>query len=73
MDDELKKSLLLKREQAQSKLKQLEADIYFFQGYIRSIDELLAPPKDSLTFDDLKQLTGAQSIDVVENEKEGEE
>lgn len=76
MDDELKKSLLAKRgealsqmQKAEAAMKQAEADIYYLQGYIKMIDELI--PQDALTLDQLKDLTGAQEVSI-EPIKEGE-
>ena len=66
--DELKNSLLSKREEALARMKQAEADLYFWQGYLKSLDDLLNPPKDALTLDDVKELTGAQSVEIVEKE-----
>jgi hypothetical protein len=63
MDEQTRKSLLAKREEATAKLKQAEADIYFLQGYIRALDEQLEP---SVTLDELKSAIGAQSVEVVE-------
>ena len=46
MDEQTKQTLLAKREEGTSKLKQAEADVYFFQGYLQAINELLNQPAE---------------------------
>ena len=41
MSDEQKQALILKRDEAIQKIKQLEADIYYLQGYAKALDELI--------------------------------
>lgn len=55
--------LRAKHAEAIAKLRQMEADIYFMQGYIKALEEEMG-----VTLDELKQAIGAQSIEVTENE-----
>lgn len=48
---------------ANLKIKQLEADIYFLQGYIKALED-----EDGLTIDELKDALGAVSVEVNEND-----
>ena len=49
MSEQEKNSLISKRDEAIQKAKQLEADLYFIQGYIKALDEIIAviPEKDN--------------------------
>jgi hypothetical protein len=42
MDEQSKQSLLAKREEGVTKLKQAESDLYYLQGYLKAIEDLIA-------------------------------
>lgn len=48
MSEQEKKSLISKRDEAIQKAKQLEADLYFIQGYIKALDEVIADSPDEV-------------------------
>jgi hypothetical protein len=67
MDESVKNALLALREEGMTKAKQAEADLYYFQGYVKAIEDVLNGGL-AISLDDLKAMTGARSMEVVKNE-----
>jgi recombinational DNA repair protein RecR len=58
-------ALRAKHAEALEKIKQSEADLYYLQGYLQAIDEII---NDAISMDELAQAVGAKEIEVIENE-----
>lgn len=41
MNEQMKKSLLSKREEGNQRIRQAEADLYFLQGYQKAVEDML--------------------------------
>jgi recombinational DNA repair protein RecR len=57
--------LRAKHAEALDKIKQAEADIYFLQGYVKAIEEII---NDGMSIEEFADRIGATEIEVIKNE-----
>jgi recombinational DNA repair protein RecR len=55
-------ALRAKHAEALQKVKQAEADLYYLQGYLQAIEDVI---NDAISMDELAQAIGAETVEVI--------